>query len=124
VLGFVATLGRTGSRQQNDEVVPTEAKQYEVINNYDIGFQVYIPPEFANDFAVYQQACREICAGRDNTVIQFWNDRSKMPVSAATRMTTEQNDAEVAVYWKNTDPGDNNFVWHRNGVSEKVGPVY
>jgi hypothetical protein len=122
----VAVNGRSNATAgyEPDEFAPHRAKRYELVNTRGMLFRVYVPREFAHDLAVYQEACRELSAGRDFTSIGFWDDRSEIPSADEPIMTDEQLDAEVAMYVKNVSKDFNLFQWLQKGEPTDVGPVH
>jgi hypothetical protein len=101
------------------------SKGYEIVGTRgEHTYLVYVPPKYADDQSVYEQAIRDICADADQTyVLMFWNDRGKVWYRGELEMTAEQAAAQVAGYSRIPEMGVNDFYWLRDGERVDVGPV-
>jgi hypothetical protein len=101
------------------------SKHYEVADTRgNHTFMVYVPPKYADDQSVYEQAIRDICSDPDEAyLVMFWNDRGKVWHREQREMTFEQASAQVAGYCRNPDSGLNDFYWLRDGERIDVGPI-
>jgi hypothetical protein len=101
------------------------SNRYEVVGtrgNYT--HLVYVPPQYADDQSVYEQAIRDICSDPDTTyILMFWNDRGKIWYREHGEMTAEQSSAQVAGYNRDPQTGLNDFYWLRDGERIDVGPI-
>lgn len=125
-VGLVVVLvGLFSALNRMDGLLSPDVKHYEVISSPGLGFNVYVPPEFAKDFPVYQQACHDLGYDREITWVAFWNDRTKVPTGPGI-LTDVQVDAEVAYYIKNTHSNVNVFTWYPADEKRyvEVGPIY
>jgi predicted nucleic acid-binding Zn ribbon protein len=100
-------------------------KPYEYIYSRagDTWHMVYVPPEHADDMAVYLQAVEDLCGPGDGFCkVMFWNDRD-MVWPEGQPMTDAQANAWCAQYLRNPSAGINQFSWIRNGTRVDVGAV-
>src|SRR5262245_36610159 len=75
-------------------------------------YLVYVPPEYADDQAVYEQAIRDICTDPKQTyLVMFWNDRRQVWHRGDGEMTAEQAAAQVAGYSRIPETGVNSLYF-------------
>jgi hypothetical protein len=100
-------------------------KHYEVVGTRGKHtHMVYVPPQYAGDQDVYENAIRDICTDPDGVyIVLFWNDRDKVWHREQAEMTAEQSAAQVAGYSRNPATGLNDFYWLRDHRRIDVGPV-
>jgi hypothetical protein len=102
-----------------------DARHYELVGQRARHtYLVYVPPRYADDQSVYEQAIRDISRNSpERSIVMFWNDRSKVWRDEQPEMTQQQAAARVAGYHRDAEHRLNNFYWLRDGSRVDVGPV-